>query len=71
MQAPGAALPELDALGAHEEAAPMRRARDLGAGEALLGGRVRRARARRGAAMTSLCGDAHALRRAARGRAAK
>ena len=39
MQAARAALPELDALGAHEEAAPMRRAGDLGAGEALLGGR--------------------------------
>ena len=39
VQAPRAALPQLDALGAHEEAAPVRGARDLGAREALLDGR--------------------------------
>ena len=70
MEAPGAALPELDALGAHEEAAPVRRARDLGVGEAPLGGGDARSSSSR-PSITSLCGDAHALMRAARGRAAK
>ena len=64
VQAPGAALPELDALGAHEEAAPVRRARDLGAGEALL----RRPRTARSS--SSRDGDDLALRRRPRADAA-